>query len=840
MKRFVILAAVWLMMMTALTPVSAKAEPITASVTAVEQVSSTPLMDVSVSGPTLLGTQQRGHQVLLSWSTISGVTGYEIWRGPTEAELVWLTDSTETQWIDTTVIIGNTYVYSVIPYTETESVRSYGESTNTISITVVSEYDFLAPKSLHAYYDEGVVYLSWNSDWKVESYTIRRKLMSESTYVDIATIEASLDNTFEDATAVGGSKYHYVIVANKTGASGEALTKASDPIELYAVENLYLPDGVAYGTVNRHNFEFDALYPNLTQIKLYRSTSPDGPFTFLSNVNFGANEVIASAWYTVTWGTTYYYKYRAEYQTEYSWAYSDFSDPFAVTTSSDITNLTVWNGGVNTLLLWDTNFGSQSYEVYASRDGVNYELLAVTPASNYVHSDLTLGDTWVYKVRAVYYVSNVKNFGDYTDPVTNVVSPAFTLVIGEYINKSTVKLSWEYLEISLIDGFMLYKTTNGVDYTFVAEYDWDVKEATISGLSTTQVTGFKLVAYIDFNGQRHTSEPLSDPLIPLLMAPELSAGVTTASGISIHWKAVTGAEAYIVYRSVGGNYLEIDEIARVSALSYTDKQVQAGKSYDYYVVPIVRFGTVDVEGLVSNSVSAIAQPLILNQDRMGIDSTATTLKVFWEAIPGVAGYELQRSLYADNNYGSVITLTTASYTHTGLSLNTSVYYRVRAFYLVDGVKVYTNYIQKGGKTKLATPVMTATTINPTTIALSWKAITGASSYSIYIYRPYAYDFALLKTVTTTSYTHTDSFFIAERPYAYYVVANSSMNISSNSSEIVIAYPSVAAPTNVKAVPTSDTVSVTFTAAAKAVGYEVMIYSVDTGEPVTRYEGERHL
>lgn len=835
MKRWLLMASVGLLMITALTPVSAKVEPITESVTAVEHVTSMPLMEVLVSGPTLLGTQQRGHQVVLSWSAVSGATGFEIHRGPTESELVWLANSIETLWTDASVIIGETYVYQVTPYSESEGIRTYFETTNTISITVVTEYDFQAPKQLHAFYEYGVAYLSWNSDWKVESYTIQRKLASESTYTTLATIPASLDNTYEDSTVLEGSKYLYIITANKTGASGEALTQASAPIALGAKEGLYVPEVVTHGAILGHYLTIDTFIPYLQYVSIYRSTSPDGPYTFIER-RYGTDG-IATASYSVAWGTTTYYKIVGHYRFVDLDYVSDFSDPIMITTSADLENVWVWDSGIGSEIMWDSNHGASVYEVLVSRDGIDYVTIGYSDTTSYRHENLTLGERYFYKVRTVFYVNSKRYTGDFCDPIENIAAPPYQYLLADYINRTTVKLEWEDFDTFQVDGYLLYQTNNGADYTLVAEYDASTQEATRSGLSSTLLTGFKLVAYVDVNGVRYTSDLQVDPVIPWLNAPNLRMGVTTSSGIAIHWDAVGGADAYVIYRITNGNLFEVIELTRVTTLNYFDRQVEDGGYYEYIVVPIVMFGSIEVEGLPSEKVAGYAQPVVINPYEIDVVSTNSTLKVSWIAIPGVSGYEIQRSIGSDKNYGTPITLTSATYTHTGLGINVTVYYRIRAFYLIDGVKIYTDYVYASGTTHLATPTLTAKTVNPNTIALSWNAITGATSYTIYVKTPDSYFYTALKTVTTTSFTHTGTLY-AQYEYKYYVVANGSYGATSNSSGIAEAYATLAMPLGLKGSSTYNSITLTYGAVAQAEGYEVVLitYTADTYSFKVVYEG----
>ena len=66
-----------------------------------------------------------------------------------------------------------------------------------------------------------------------------------------------------------------------------------------------------------------------------------------------------------------------------------------------------------------------------------------------------------------------------------------------------------------------------------------------------------------------------------LATPTLSSASNVTGGVKFKWKAVTGAESYIVYRKTGSG--SWSKIGTSTSTSYTDTSVKSGKSYSYSV-----------------------------------------------------------------------------------------------------------------------------------------------------------------------------------------------------------------------------------------------------------------
>jgi len=165
----------------------------------------------------------------------------------------------------------------------------------------------------------------------------------------------------------------------------------------------------------------------------------------------------------------------------------------------------------------------------------------------------------------------------------------------------------------------------------------------------------------------------------------VKASATSSSSITITWNEVSGAVYYSVYRSTSssGEYTSIG--GWVFSTSYTDTGLSANTTYYYKVSAVNSAGESTQSSSVSVTTSA---PTTVTKPSAPTSVTATALssssiRISWTAVQGATSYKVYRgsstSSQFTNNVGTVDGNGTTSYTdNTGLSANTTYYYKVSA------------------------------------------------------------------------------------------------------------------------------------------------------------------
>ena len=200
----------------------------------------------------------------------------------------------------------------------------------------------------------------------------------------------------------------------------------------------------------------------------------------------------------------------------------------------------------------------------------------------------------------------------------------------------------------------------------------------------------------------------------------------SASGVTVKWTALAGAEGYKIYRKTGsGGWKLIDTVKGGSKTSYTDKTVKNGTTYTY-----------TVRGYNGNSLSKY------NKTGLSIKYVATPkltkiangnkyVQVTWSKVGGADGYIIYRKASGESKWTKLTTVkggSTVTYKDKSVSSGKNYTYTVRAY---DG-KVNSSYDSKGITTKyLATPTLSSVSSSKSGITFKWGKVTGASGYIVY-------------------------------------------------------------------------------------------------------------
>lgn len=188
--------------------------------------------------------------------------------------------------------------------------------------------------------------------------------------------------------------------------------------------------------------------------------------------------------------------------------------------------------------------------------------------------------------------------------------------------------------------------------------------------------------------------------------PKKPTSVKAASSaydkIKISWGKVAGASGYEVYRatSKAGSYSKVKTVTSGSTVSYTNGSLTAGKTYYYKVRAYKTIGTSKVYSSYSSIVSGKPVPAKPGSVKT-TNAGSKKIQVTWGKVTGANGYEVYRSTSKAGSYQKVKTTTknaAVSFTNTKLTIGKTYYYKVRAYRMVNGKKVYGSFSTIVGRT----------------------------------------------------------------------------------------------------------------------------------------------
>jgi fibronectin type 3 domain-containing protein len=177
--------------------------------------------------------------------------------------------------------------------------------------------------------------------------------------------------------------------------------------------------------------------------------------------------------------------------------------------------------------------------------------------------------------------------------------------------------------------------------------------------------------------------------------PAKVAGVTAApSGFTentVSWRRVNGATGYVVQRSSGqrGGFSTIATVK--GETSHIDTGLDRDTRYRYRVQAMISQGSQNLRSPQSDIVTAaLTKDARPGNVRASARSEKGSVRVSWRQVRGAAGYEIHRSRTRKGDYRLIEDAgrRTRAFTDTKRSTGREVFYRIRAYTLVDGQKVY--------------------------------------------------------------------------------------------------------------------------------------------------------
>ena len=199
----------------------------------------------------------------------------------------------------------------------------------------------------------------------------------------------------------------------------------------------------------------------------------------------------------------------------------------------------------------------------------------------------------------------------------------------------------------------------------------------------------------------------------------------------------------------------------------------------------------------------------------------TSVKVTWSAVPGAAGYQVYSATSSAGPWTLKGTVTTPSFTNTGLVTGKSYYYKVRSY---NAAKVYSAYsaVVSARPIPPSPSSVKAVAASYSSVKVSWGAVSGATRFEVYRATSSSGSYTLVGTTTATSFTNTG--LRTGSPYYYKVRCyhlEGSVKVYSAFSAVVSAKTAIGTPGSVRAARASSTsIRVTWGKVSGATKYEL--------------------
>lgn len=210
-----------------------------------------------------------------------------------------------------------------------------------------------------------------------------------------------------------------------------------------------------------------------------------------------------------------------------------------------------------------------------------------------------------------------------------------------------------------------------------------VADYTVSGYTVTAGTKTISVSYLNKSA---IFTVVVNPATTILSPTSVVATSMTYTSVKVTWATVAGVSGYSVYRALSetGPYTLITS---KTAVSHTDSGLTTGTTYYYKISAYLTSGATKTYSNLTAAVSVTPAPIAPTNFNV-VKSSTTSIKITWYAAPGANGYEIYRATSATGNFTLLLDTKACSYVNAKLTTNTTYYYKVRAYSVVGGKKIY--------------------------------------------------------------------------------------------------------------------------------------------------------
>jgi titin len=401
-------------------------------------------------------------------------------------------------------------------------------------------------------------------------------------------------------------------------------------------------------------------------------------------------------------------------------------------------------------LSWTDVAGETSYRVERRLDGTTtWAPVGTTPANVTTFADETVqpGKKYFYRVRAFNGTlgSEPSNVADATTPLVEPGTPAAPteLHIVE-IGIKFVRLAWN--DVAGESGYKIERRIDG-------STEWKQIGTTDANITTFRdedpaLQFGKTYIYRVRANNAELNSPYSNPVAAKIpggdvkpVAPrELRVTGVTATSVSLAWLNVPYETGYEIQRRLDGSspdsFAKIGETA-ANVTTFTDTNVEAGKTYIYRVIAFNNIGRSDPSNTAFATIPGgpvrPARPTELHVTSI----TRTSVSLAWNDVAGEKGYEIQRRLDGSPDGFAKIGETgenVTTFTDNNVENTKTYIYRVIAFNDVGRSEPSNNAAATipAAEGAPARPTeLHVTSASASAISLAWNNVANELGYEIY-------------------------------------------------------------------------------------------------------------
>ncbi|PRY44060.1 putative secreted protein (Por secretion system target) [Spirosoma oryzae] len=628
----------------------------------------------------LVATAASTTQINLSWSGVSGASGYQLERSPNGTD-GWtkIADlaGTATTYSDPNLTPNVRYFYRIRALNAAGAPGGYS---NTADATTPDTPPAAPVRLVITAVIYNQISLQWAAGSANQSGFQLERSPDGSTWTKLAEVAANA-MTYVDNTVQPQTRYVYRLRAvNAAGASGysnvvDATTPAGPPA---SPQNLV---ATAVSTT-QINLSWSAV-ATATNVLVERSPNGNDGWTQLVSL---PGEATSYADQGLTPNTRYYYRIRATNGSgtgPYS-AVVDATTPDAPPVAPARLTATAVSFSQITLQWADLSGNESGFQLERSSTGTDgWAKVADVAANATTYSDPNLSPRtrYFYRIRAVNAAgaSDYSNVADATTPDSPPAAP--TQLTATAASTTQINLQWTDASDNET-GFDLERSTDGATFTKIADVAANATTYSDQGLTPNTRYFYRIRAKNAVGTSAYSAVvDATTPDVPPAAPTQLTAAATSPTQVVLTWADLSGNESGFQLErgsSATGSFTKVADIT-ANTTTHTDTGLTDATPYCY------RLRAVNAAG-PSGYTDAVCVTTPLAPPGAPTDLTAQLqdydqIRLTWAAVsPKAVTISIERATSPTGPFAEVkqVPVPVSSYVDPGLSEFTTYYYRVRA------------------------------------------------------------------------------------------------------------------------------------------------------------------
>ena len=761
----------------------------------------------------LTATQVGASQVKLTWSSVSDADGYVVTWGNTVVATI--APNTTVTFTHNGVDLSLEYKYRVYSYKNVDGNRvqsdEYAEA-DVIKMVVPAPQNLTATSA-----GTNSVKLTWDKVDSASYYIIQRD--ADGSYVDLANVTT---NSYTDTNLIFGKDYKYVVTAYVTA---DIHSDPCDPVVGNAVGEA--PTNLKATMANSSSI--DLSWDKTAYANGYRLESSPDKSTWTTAYEGAANSYSDSG---LSAGDKRYYRVAAYVNTSSGKIYSDNSTVVYCVAGPGAPEVSIENTDYNKQKVTWTDLGSTiKYEFQLSTNASFSSPLVRTVSVNYYNVTGCANATeYYYRVRGYLEISSTESvYGPWSAIVSKTSAPSAPAVSAA-VSGNTATVTWG--TVNGATSYLVYVKKDEGAWSQVGKTTAPTTTYTVKNLEVGCSYIFGVYAVRTASGRDAVSALGQSAEVFLDVANFIPSGFSDTpesdTSMKVTWKNPEGGVSQydVKVTSSDDTAFNLETTATSNSLTVTGMK----KGCEYQVT--VRSKVVVKDG--TEQYSAWSSPYTIVLKSVGPATLSLTsayaafaVSVDWTPVTGADGYIIQRATAPEGPYSTVQDLGDGSAKHHGdYSLSSSdvgkaFYYRICSYNVVQGNKATSAWT---GPVKvilnMPRPTVTAEPQNKGRINLTWTDLS-ATKYEVYRSTSAYSGYMLLTTVTTNSYSNAGLSFGTIYYYRVRAIKLDGGNTFTGAMSLpVSAEPKTVAPTITTCTAHGSSVTVNWSAAAGASGYNV--------------------